>query len=81
MGAALDDAALLQYHDAVRVADRGQAVGDNKGRAAIHQAVHAVLHEFFGAGVDGRSRLIQNQHRRVGDCRAGDGKQLALTLA
>ena len=46
---ALDDAALFQHHDAVCIADGGQAVRDDKAGAAIHQAVHAALHQRLGA--------------------------------
>ena len=47
--------ALLQDHDAVCVADSGEAVGDDEAGAATHQAVHAALHQRLGAGVDGGS--------------------------
>ena len=80
MAAALDDAALLQDHDAVCVADSGEAVGDDEAGAAVHQAVHAALHQSLGAGVDGGSSLIEDEHRRVGDGCAGDGQQLTLAL-
>ena len=66
VAAALDDAALFQHHDAVCIADGGQAVRDDKAGAAIHQAVHAALHQSLGAGVDGGSSLIEDEHRRVG---------------
>ena len=81
MGAALDDMAMLQHDDGVRVAHRGKPVCDDKHRAALHQAVHALLDQRLGAGVDARRGLVQNQHRRVGDGGAGDGQQLALSLA
>ena len=53
-------------------------MGNDEGRAAIHQAVHAVLHKFLGTGVDGGRCLVQDQHRRVCDSRAGNRQQLAL---
>ena len=43
MGAPLDNPALLHDHDAVRVADGGQAVGNDEGGSSGHQGVHAVL--------------------------------------
>ena len=36
VAAALDDAALLQHHDAVCIADGGQAVRNDKDGAAVH---------------------------------------------
>ena len=80
VGAALYYAALLHDHDAVRVADGGEAVGDDEGRAAVHQGVHAVLHQLLGAGIDGARGLVEDEHRRVDHGGAGDGYQLALAL-
>ena len=80
MAAALDDTALLQYHDHVRVHNGGQTVGDDEHRAALHQLIHTPLDNGFGAGVDGGGSLVQNQAGRVGNRRTGDGDELALTL-
>ena len=63
---------------ALRTVDR--PVGDDEAGAAVHQAVHAALHQCLGTGVDGGSCLIEDQHRRVGHGGAGDGQQLALAL-
>ena len=38
MGAALDDAAVVQYHDGVGVAHGGQPVGDDEDGAAVISA-------------------------------------------
>ena len=46
--APLDDAALLQHQYQVCIPDGGQAVGDDKDGAALHQLVHAPLDEGFG---------------------------------
>ena len=81
VGAALNNAALFQHHDAVRVAHGGKAVGDNKGGAAIHQAVHALLHQALGAGINAGGCFVQDQYRRVRNSGTGNGKQLALALA
>ena len=81
VGAALDDAALLQDDDAVAVAHGGEAVGDDKRRAALHQRVHASLHEGLSAGVDAAGCLVKDQDWRVGNRGTGDGQQLAFTLA
>ncbi len=39
------------------------------------------LHQCFGAGIDGGSCLVQDQHRRVSNGGTGNGQQLALALA
>ena len=80
VAAALNDAALLQNHDAVCIADGRQAVGNDKAGAAIHQAVHAPLDQRLGAGINGGGRLVQDQHRGIGNRGAGNGQQLALPL-
>ena len=79
--AALDDTAVLQHHDAVCFFNGGEPVRDHKAGAALHQPVHTGLHKLFGAGVDGGSGFIQNQHRRVSYGRARNRQQLALALA
>ena len=47
---------------------------------ALHQSVHAALDERLGAGIDGAGRLVEDHDGRVCHRRAGNGKQLALTL-
>ena len=81
MAAALDDPALLHDHDAVRVADRGETVGDDEGGTALHEGVQAFLYQLFGTGVDGAGGFVQNQHRGIVDGRPGDGQELSLALA
>ena len=45
VGAALNNAALFQHHDAVRVAHGGKAVGDDKAGTAFQKGVEALLHQ------------------------------------
>ena len=45
MASALDDLSGVKYHNAVRVPDRGEAVRDDKGGPALHEGVHAFLHQ------------------------------------
>ena len=80
VAAAFDDAAVVEDHDDIGILDGGQAVRDDKHRAALHQLIHAALDDGLGACVDGRCRLVQNHDRRVGDRRAGDGDELTLAL-
>ena len=77
MGAALNDAPLLQYHDAVGIANGGQPVSDDEGGAALHQGIHTPLHQGFGAGIDGTGGLIQDEHRRVSHSSPGNGQKCA----
>lgn len=79
MRAALDDAATLKHHDTVRIPYRGETVGDDEGRAALHEPVHAVLYDAFGSGIDGAGRLIENEHRRICDGRPGNREELTLS--
>ena len=78
---ALDDAALFHNHDTVGVLYRGETMGDDKGRAALHQGIHTVLDKLFGTGINGGCRFIKNQCRRIGHSGAGNGKELTLALA
>ena len=80
MVAPLNDLALFQHHDGLRVPDRGEPVGNHKHGSAGHQRVHAPLNEFLRSGVDGGGCLVQNQHRRVGAGGSGDVQQLPLAL-
>ena len=80
VAAALDHAALLQNENGVRVPDGRQAMRDDKDRATGHQAVKALFDELFGAGVDGRRRLVQNEDRGLRDGRARNGDELPLAL-
>ena len=72
--------AVVENHDDVGVLDGGQTVRDDEHRAALHQLIHAALHDGLGARVDGAGRLVEDHHRRVGDRRASDGDELALAL-
>ena len=80
MTAPLDDPAVIQHHNGVGVPDGGQAVGDDKDRSALHEGIHALLHQRFRAGVDGGGGLVENHYRRVGHGGTGDGDELALSL-
>ena len=81
MRAALDDAATLKHHESVRIPYRGETVGDDEGRAALHEPVHAVLYDALSSGIDGAGRLIENEHRRICDGRPGNREELTLSLA
>ena len=79
--ALLDDLAVVDDDDVVRVADGAQAVGDDKGGAAFHQAQEALLNARLGARVDAAGGLVEDEDVGIGEDGAGDGQQLALALA
>ena len=81
MVSALNDASLFKDDDAVTVADSRKSMRNDKRRSALHQAVHALLYNALGTGIDGAGGFIQDQHRRIGNRRPRDGQQLALSLA
>ena len=78
MVAVLDDASVVEHQDAVELAHRRQAVGDDDGRAAAHQRVHGVLDQGLRLAVETRGRLIEDQDRRIGQEGARDRDPLAL---
>ena len=80
MGATLDDLAVVQHHDAVGVADGGQAVGDDEDGSSLHQRIHTGLHLGLGVGIDGGGGLVQNHYRGIGHGGPGNGNQLPLAL-
>ena len=65
VGTPLDDPAVVQNHDDVRVPDRGQAVGNHERGAAFHQSIHTFLNDTLRTGIDGGGCLIEDHTRRV----------------
>ena len=65
--------------DEVGVLDGRQAVGDDKARPALRQLVHRTLNEKFRARIDRGRCLVEDQHRRILEHRAGDGQKLLLS--
>ena len=80
MRTTLDDVAVVEHHDHIGIAHGGQAVGDDEDRTALHQVIHAGLHDLLGTGIDGGRGLVKDQRGRIGHRRASDGDQLALAL-
>ena len=54
-------------------------MGDDDGRAILHEVLYGILDEAFGLGVEGRSGFVEDEDRRVFEDSAGD--RYALTLA
>ena len=78
VGAVGDDAATFDEHDAVGETDRRQPVRDHERRAAGEQRAERVVDVLLDLHVDGARRVVEDQHRRVGEQRAGDRDALAL---
>ena len=78
MRALLDDPPVAHHEDHVRVADRRQPMGDDERGPALHQRLHRALDEDLGPRVHRRGRLVEDEDRRVGEERPGDGQQLLL---
>ncbi len=81
VAAELYNAPLLEHHDRVGIAHRGEAVRDHERRAPAHELIHTAPNEHFGTRVDGTRRFVQNDGRRVGHGRARNGEELPLPLA
>ena len=58
MFALLDDLPVADHKDQIRVADGGQAVGDNKGSTAMEKFLCGLLNELLGLGVNGGCGLV-----------------------
>ena len=66
VAAALYDHSVLKYHDDVRVLHCGKPVRDYKYGAALHEFVHAALHNRLGTRISGGCGFVEYHYRRVG---------------
>ena len=78
MGAALDDAAVLQDEDEVGGADGGEAVGDHDRGPAGEGLGQGGLDGGLGGGVEVGGGLVQDDDAGAGEEEAGDRQALAL---
>src|SRR5258706_2739305 len=67
MAADLADLAVMQYDDAVGVADRRQPVRDRQTSPAAHDFFQSVLDQRFGLGIDARRGLVHDENFRLED--------------
>ena len=68
----------MQHQDLVHVLDGGQPVRDHDRGAALQEHGQRPLDERLGLGVDGRGRLVEDQHPRVVGEGAREGQELLL---
>ena len=76
--AEVGDAAVFDERDASRQAQRRTPVGDEDGRAPGHELAQRRVDRLLGRGVDGRRRVVEQEHPRVAEDGAGEGDALAL---
>ena len=80
MRSLLDDITVAHHEDEVGVSNRREAVRHDERGAALHHAVEGMLDVKLGARIDGRGRLIEDEHRRKCKHDPRDTKQLLLPL-
>ena len=73
------DHAVFNHDDIIRVADGGKPVRDDENRLLAAQAVDRLANQLLRLVIDGRRRLVENQHRRVAQKRPRDGDTLLLS--
>src|SRR5919108_5404048 len=72
------DAAAVQNEDLVRQGDRREPVGDDDRRPAPHGLAQAELDLGLGRRIDGGRCVVEDQHARIHQERAGDRDALSL---
>src|SRR5690606_10662362 len=78
VAALFDDGAPVEDDEAVHAGDGAEAVGDDEGGAALHQAPQGVLDEELALRVERAGRLVEEQDRGVAQDGPGEGDALAL---
>src|SRR6202022_4752446 len=61
VAAAFDDQPVLDDEDRVRLADRGQTVGDDKSRAPFHELRETFLNQRLALAIERGGGLVQDQ--------------------
>ena len=78
MGALFDKLAFGDDEDLIGVADGREAVGDDEGGAACHEAFEGFVDEALGFAVEGGSGFVEEEDLGIGEDGPGDGDALAL---
>ena len=76
--AAGHDPAVVEHHDLVGQCDRREAVGDHERGPSGHRLGERELDALLGGGVHRGGGVVEHQHPRVRNQRAGDRQALAL---
>src|SRR5581483_4889402 len=72
------DHAVAQHEHAVADRQRGQAVGDDEQRHVTAEILERLLHQPLGPQVERAGGLVEHEHARVADERAGERETLLL---
>src|SRR5581483_1305944 len=78
MRARLYGGSVLDHENTVGAANGGQAVGNDKRRAILHEHIEGLLHQTLAFRIESTGRLIENEDCRVLQDGAGDGHALPL---
>jgi len=70
---------VIQDNDAIGIANRGEAVGDDDRRPACQDLFQSLLEQVFGLGIDACRCLVEQENGRVGQNRPGKADELALS--
>ena len=80
MASLLNDVPVLHDQDHIRFPYGGKPVCHNKARVSFHQSSESLLDLHFRSGINGRCRLIQNQHGRMTEHDSCNTQKLLLSL-
>ena len=80
VGSGLQDAAVVNVHDPVTVADRGEARGDDKRSPSLKHGIESGLQGFFRLHVNAGGGFVEDQDGRIRKQRPGKGDKLLLSL-
>ena len=73
------DLTFMKYADFIGMADGRETVGNGDGRTILHQFFKRILYHAFAFGIEGGSRFVQDEDRRILQDGAGNANALALT--
>ena len=74
----LDQPPVLEGQNPIGAADRGKSVSDHEHGAAPEQAVERRLDQLLGFRVQRRSRLVEDEERRIAENGPRDSHPLTL---
>ena len=81
VGTGFEDFAFADDEDFGGAGGGGEAVGDEKGGALLHDLLDGLCDNFFAHWVEVGSGFIEDEHLRVFDEGAGDGEALEFAAA